>query len=76
MPPLAAPTTDEMGETRGAAHVEAAGTFWHCESVRRVAWAPVGTPNCCHEHAEQNLCPLGRQLSLSISREVSDGTRL
>ena len=55
MPPLAAPTTDEMGETGGAAHVEAAGTFWHCESVRRVAWAPVGTPNCCHEHAEQNL---------------------
>jgi hypothetical protein len=49
------PATDEMGETPEAAHVEAVYVLGIASPRRRVAWAPVGTPNCCREHAEQNL---------------------
>src|SRR5262249_39050153 len=41
--------------TLGEAPQSKPSTFWHRESVRRMVWAPVGTRNCCREHAEQNL---------------------
>ena len=48
------PTTNEMGETRGVAHVEA--VYVLALRVRRERGPGAhGTPTCCHEHAEQNL---------------------
>jgi uncharacterized protein (UPF0548 family) len=45
---------DEMGETLGVVH-RGRLTFWHHESDRSLALGVHGTPNCCYEHAEQNL---------------------
>jgi hypothetical protein len=48
------PTTDEMGETPRVAHVEAVYVLASRVREERGPGAH-GTPNCCHEHAEQNL---------------------
>jgi hypothetical protein len=46
--------TDEMGETRGVVHIEAADVL--ASRVRQEkGWGVHGTPNCRYEHAEQNL---------------------
>ncbi len=54
MTPWASPTTNEMGETPWAAHAEA--VYVLVPRVRQESGPGAhGTPNCCHEHAEQNL---------------------